>query len=154
MKLHREKIDINELLKKCVGEIQRTLKKHQLQLNLKPCPQVIADVNRIEQVVLNLISNAVKYSPEAARIDISTKKSEGKVLVSIQDFGIGMPEVTRKKVFERFFRDNDNTIPTSPGMGLGLFIAADIIKRHGGEIWVKSEQGKGSVFYFSLPVPL
>ncbi|HTE23522.1 chemotaxis protein CheB [Flavitalea sp.] len=154
MKLHREKIDINELIKKSVGEIQRTLKKHQLQLNLQPCPQVLADVNRIEQVVLNLISNAVKYSPEAAKIDISTRKSEDKVVVSIQDFGIGMPEVTRKKVFERFFRDNDNTIPTSPGMGLGLFIAADIIKRHGGEIWVESEQGKGSIFYFSLPVPL
>jgi two-component system CheB/CheR fusion protein len=154
MKLHREEIDINDLLKKCVGEIQRTLKKHQLQLNLNPCPHVIADVNRIEQVVLNLISNAVKYSPEFAKIDISTRKSEDKVVVSIQDFGIGMPEVTRKKVFDRFFRDNDNTIPTSPGMGLGLFIAADIVKRHGGEIWVKSEQGEGSIFYFSLPIPL
>ena len=93
-----------------------------MQLNLEPCPQVIADVNRIEQVVLNLISNAVKYSPEAAKIDIGTRKSKDRVIVSIKDFGIGMPEVTRKKVFERFFRDNDNTIPTSPGMGLGLVI--------------------------------
>ena len=65
-----------------------------------------------------------------------------------------MPDITRKKVFERFFRDNDNTIPTSPGMGLGLFIAADIVKRHGGDIWVESEQGQGSCFYFNLPIPL
>jgi len=154
MTLHREITDINELIKKSAAEIQRTSKKHQIKLLLHPCAEVLADVNRIEQVVFNLISNAVKYSPHAASIEIETKQDNNRIIVSITDFGIGMPELTRRKVFERFFRDNNNTIPTSPGMGLGLFIASDIVKRHGGEIGVKSEQGKGSTFYFSLPVPL
>jgi two-component system CheB/CheR fusion protein len=153
MQLAREKININQLIEKSAAEIQRGLKKHRLELNLEPCPDVLADVNRIEQVLLNLVSNAVKYSPEAPTIHISSRQEVGRILVSIRDFGIGMPEVTRRKVFERFFRDND-AIPTSPGMGLGLFIASDIIRRHGGEIWVESQQGKGSTFYFSLPVPL
>ena len=86
MKLHREKVDINELIKKSAGEIQRTLKKHRLQFNLQPCPQVLADVNRIEQVVLNLISNAIKYSPEAATIEINTRKSEDKVISKYPGF--------------------------------------------------------------------
>jgi len=154
MKLHREKTDINELIKRCTHEIERTLKKHRLKLILEPCPEILADINRIEQVLANLISNATKYSPEAPLIEITSKKEDQKVLISVRDFGIGMPAVTRKKVFERFFRDNENTSPASPGMGLGLFIAADIVKRHGGDIWVESEQGKGSCFYFNLPIPL
>ncbi|MHA4844200.1 chemotaxis protein CheB [Flavitalea antarctica] len=153
MQLSREKTNINLLIEKSAAEIQRGLKKHRLELNLQPCPDVLADVNRIEQVLLNLISNAVKYSPEAPIIHISTSLEGGRVLVSIRDSGIGMPEVTRRKVFERFFRDSE-AIPSSPGMGLGLFIASDIVRRHGGEIWVESQQGKGSTFYFSLPVPL
>jgi two-component system, chemotaxis family, CheB/CheR fusion protein len=102
--------------------------------------------------LINLVGNAIKYSPNGQRIIISTALNDGMVRVNIQDFGIGMSEDTRDKIFDRFFRARDNSVQTYPGLGLGLFIASDIIKKHGGEISVDSEKNKGTLIYFTLPL--
>jgi signal transduction histidine kinase len=102
--------------------------------------------------VLNLISNAIKYSPNANKINVTASFDEEKITVCVQDFGIGISPELQDKIFDRFFRSYDPAIQTYPGLGLGLYIAAGIIKRKKGNIWLKSKKGKGSTFCFSLPV--
>jgi signal transduction histidine kinase len=103
-------------------------------------------------VLENLISNAIKYSPNGNRVIVNLTSDAGQVTVSVQDFGIGMSDETRSKIFNRFFRDSDPTINTFPGLGLGLFITSEIIKNHNGKIWVNSTKNVGSEFFFSLPI--
>ncbi|MEO6849639.1 MAG: ATP-binding protein, partial [Mucilaginibacter sp.] len=110
-----------------------------------------ADRDRIGQVLINFLTNAVKYSPEATLIKVSSVIEGDNVVVSVEDAGIGISKNDQAKIFERFFRVEGKNEQTYPGFGIGLFIASEIIERHGGKIGVKSEPGKGSVFYFSLP---
>lgn len=110
----------------------------------------MCDEARIEQVLVNLIFNAVKYSPQADRVIVVVTEEDNRVVVSVQDFGLGIAEAEQKKVFDIFYRaKNKGTIE---GAGLGLFISAQIIESHQGHMWVTSEPGKGSTFYFSLPL--
>jgi signal transduction histidine kinase len=102
--------------------------------------------------LINLISNAIKYSPNADKVVVTSSSDEEKITVSVQDFGIGIAPELQEKVFERFFRVYDEKIKSFPGLGLGLYIAAEIIKRHGGNFSVKSQKNKGSVFVFTVPI--
>ena len=111
---------------------------------------IAADRQRIEQVLTNLLSNATKYSPDAKEVIVFTEKKKKELIVSVRDFGIGIPKEEQNKVFERFYRTKRNSILVS-GFGLGLYICRDIIKRHNGKIWVESEE-KGTSFHFSLPL--
>ncbi|MCS3796865.1 CheR family methyltransferase [Niastella sp. OAS944] len=150
--LQPEVFSINDQIIEIVELMQRTTAQHVIVNELQQLPAVKADRERIGQVLINLISNAIKYSPNSHRIIVSTALQNNQVKVSIQDFGIGMSEATRLRIFDRFFRASDNNIKTFPGLGLGLFIASDIIKKHGGEIGVESEREKGTLIYFTLPV--
>jgi signal transduction histidine kinase len=126
---------------------------HRLVRKLKAPRIVYADKERIGQVIENFITNAVKYSPSAKKIEISSRVKKNEILFSVQDFGIGIDGKKKNKVFEQFYRvtGKKGEINTFPGIGLGLFISAEIIAREKGKIWVESEKGKGSTFYFSLP---
>src|SRR5205085_6825058 len=104
-----------------------------------------------EQVITNLVTNAIKYSPGGGEVLIRSKSENGQLTVNIKDMGIGIPEELQGKVFDRFFRVSNPQIQTFPGMGLGLYISAGIIRRHGGTISVVSYEGKGSEFSFTLP---
>lgn len=152
--LHPETFDINTVIHEIADLMQRTTIQHVIVHELQSLPPVRADRERIGQVLINLLGNAIKYSPNGHRIVIRSELANKKIKVSIQDFGIGMSEETRQKVFERFFRSSDNNVQTFPGLGLGLFIAADIIKKHGGEIGVESEKEKGTLIHFMLPIQL
>jgi signal transduction histidine kinase len=110
-----------------------------------------ADKKRIAEVFTNLISNAIKYSPRGGDVIITTEKKQDGVEVSIKDNGIGIPENAQPKLFGKFFRAKNTQIDTYPGMGLGLYIASEIIKKHNGNMWVTSTLNKGSSFYFTLP---
>jgi signal transduction histidine kinase len=99
----------------------------------------------------NLISNAIRYSPDGGEIVISSEAVKGGVAVGIRDNGIGIPEELQDKVFDRFFRVTGSRRQTFPGTGLGLYISAGIIHRHGGAISVESRLNEGSVFHFTLP---
>jgi len=112
---------------------------------------VHADKNRIEQVVSNFLSNALKYSPHSDEIIIKTELKETSLRVAVKDFGIGIPKDKADYIFDRFFRVEESSHLFS-GLGLGLYISAEIIERHGGKIGVISEENKGSEFWFEIPL--
>jgi signal transduction histidine kinase len=111
---------------------------------------VEADRQRIEQVIINLVNNAVKYSPNANSVYIDLIREDSQVTVKIKDTGIGLEVEQQNKIFSKFYRANGNV--NIPGLGLGLFLSREIIKQHHGTISVKSEMGKGSEFFFIIPV--
>ena len=113
---------------------------------------VAADKYRIEQVLTNLLNNAVKYSPPSSQIHITIEQPDGAndIKIAIQDFGIGIPADKQEHLFDRYYRV-DYSSNQYTGIGLGLYISSEIIKRHKGQIGVNSEVGKGSTFWFTLP---
>jgi signal transduction histidine kinase len=111
-----------------------------------------ADHDKIGSVITNLISNAVKYSPKGKEIDIKCEVIGNRAQVSVKDEGMGLKPQDREKVFERYYRVESGHTQQISGFGIGLYLSAEIIRRHGGEIWVESESGIGSTFYFSLPL--
>lgn len=154
LKFDMKPFDLNEMVTEIADEMQGTVKTHTIELRLSDMPSVVADRNRIAQVAKNLISNAIKYSPKANKITITSAKSEDKATLCVEDFGIGIPKSQQAKLFTRFFRVNGDTLNTFPGLGLGLYISSEIIKQHSGTIFCRSEEGKGSTFCFSLPLNL
>ncbi|HMK18726.1 MAG TPA: PAS domain-containing protein [Chitinophagaceae bacterium] len=150
--LSKENFNINELISELSGDIQSTNSSHKIIFTPGIETSLFADKDRISQVLINLLVNAIKYSPKADKVIISTQLQTDHIIVSVQDFGIGIDTDDHKKVFERFYRVQGKNEKTFPGFGIGLFIAKEIISNHNGKIWVESEKDKGSVFYFSLPV--
>jgi PAS domain S-box-containing protein len=149
--LNYSMFDINILLKETLDSIQQLTSTHQIIFHKKEDKLIInADRGRIEQVIINLLTNAVKYSPGSQDIIIETQNNNGKIVVSIKDNGIGIPEEDLENIFSSFYRVRRLASAFS-GSGIGLHISSEIIKRHGGDIWVESKEGKGSTFYFSIP---
>jgi len=144
--------DFNSYLHEIIDDLQRTSAKHRLIEDFEPTGIVFADKDRIGQVVANLITNAIKYSPRSDKIIIHTSCQGGELHLCVQDFGIGIPENNLNKVFEQFYRVSGDVQHTFPGLGLGLYISSEIIQREGGRIWVKSKEGQGSIFCFALPL--
>jgi signal transduction histidine kinase len=114
-------------------------------------PPVLADRERIQEVVLNLLDNAVKYSPRGQRIRVTGKVTDDSVTVNVSDRGQGIPLREQKRIFERFQRLEGADVRRTQGAGLGLYICRAIVEAHGGQLWVHSELGRGSTFSFSLP---
>ncbi len=112
---------------------------------------VQGNADRLEQVVMNLVNNAVKYSPDKNEIIVRAVKDEDNVTVSVTDFGIGLSEADKRRIFERFFRVDSESSLTS-GLGIGLYISSEVIREHKGTIGVESELNKGAIFSFSLPL--
>ncbi len=144
--------DFNELVSETVEEAQRTTNNHHIVMELSTPVTIVADRDRIGQVLTNLLTNAIKYSPSADIINVKTTVTGDAVITSVQDYGMGIPKEKQSHIFERFFRVEGDERSTYPGLGLGLYIAAEFVKRHHGSIWVESEEGKGSTFSFSLPL--
>lgn len=144
--------DFNELVRETVEDLQRTTEQHKLVMNLEDIGIVYADKERLGQVMTNLISNAIKYAPGTDQIIIQSKLSDDEVTFCVEDFGMGIAEDKLKHVFEQFYRVSGEMQHTFPGLGLGLYISAEIIKREHGRIWVNSIEGKGSKFCFALPI--
>ncbi|TFF30416.1 PAS domain-containing protein [Mucilaginibacter psychrotolerans] len=144
--------DFNDVVRDNVQDLQHTTNKHTLEMDFAETGEVYSDKDRIGQVITNLITNAIKYSPHSDRIIISTKIEGADAVVRVQDFGIGIPDDKKDRVFEQFYRVSGSKQHTFPGLGLGLYISSEIIKREGGKMWVNSVEGKGSTFCFSLPV--
>jgi PAS domain S-box-containing protein len=151
LKMANKNFLVDEVIKQLVEELQLTT-KHKIILKGHTGKQLKGDKERIGQVLTNLITNAIKYSPNADKVIITVGVKKSEVVVSVQDFGIGITQEYHERIFERFFRVTDADEGTFPGMGIGLYISQEIVKRHGGKLWVKSTIGKGSTFYFSLPL--
>ncbi len=143
--------DFNHLVADIVDDMQKINPDFRIKFNSDGKIKLFGDVDKIGQVVNNLINNAIKYAPGTDEIIINSGiKGEG-VQLSVQDFGIGIPLEDQPHIFEQFYRVNGDSQSTFPGMGIGLYICAEIISRQGGKIWVNSTPGKGSTFYFWLP---
>ena len=151
LKFREENYNMNELITEVAEEMQRASKTHKIILELGEETEIYGDRYRIGQVITNLLSNAIKYSPGAGKVIVSSKTDKGTVAVCVEDFGIGIKESLIEKVFDKFFRVTEPLLNTFPGLGLGLFIAAEIVKRQGGTMSVTSTEGKGSSFCFTLP---
>ena len=141
---------LDELLKECVEEIQNDSAKHKIIIEGYRNIEVHADRNRLEQVIINLISNAIKYSPDADKVVVSIEKADEGIKVSVKDFGIGIPKDKLPMIFDRFYRVDENS-QRYAGLGLGLYISAEIIRQHNGHIDIESTVGKGSSFWFVIP---
>jgi len=151
LQFHESSFDFNELVNDIIDEMQLTTTKHHIAKNVGAIKIINGDRDRIGQVITNLVSNAIKYSPHAEKIIVVIKSDKKNITLAVQDFGIGIPKKNQDKVFDRFFRGGDAE-DTFAGLGLGLFIASEIVKRHRGRIWVDSTVGAGSTFCFTLPL--
>ncbi len=156
LQFEQEEYMFHALVEEIVGELQHTTERHTIKIRSNKPVTVFGDRERTGQVITNLLSNAIKYSPYADTIEvateIATEIAPECVTLSVRDSGVGIPEDNKDKVFEQFFRVSGPRKETFPGLGLGLYISSEIIKRQGGKIWVESTEGKGSTFYFSLPL--
>lgn len=150
LEYHPTTFDMNELLEEVIEEMKMITTSHTFRFQKSGKNEITADRDRIHQVLINLLSNAVKYSPASDTIVVSKTVSKTKMKISVQDFGVGIPAEKISYVFDRFFRAESNG--AYPGLGLGLYIASEIIKRHEGAITVNSAVGKGSTFTFTLPL--
>jgi len=151
LEFSRHKFNLTELVNQCVENSGIMYPMFSIKKEFQPNIIVMGNEERIEQVFMNLINNAVKYSPENKNIIVSIESDGSLATVSVTDFGVGMSKQDQKFVFERFYRVNGNDVLT-PGLGMGLYIASEIIKEHKGEIKVKSKPNEGCVFTFSLPL--
>lgn len=150
--LNEQTFEINDLLNEVVEEVMLITANHNFVVMPSPKVSVKADRDKIGQVINNFLTNAVKYSPKGKNIDISCKESNGNIQVSVKDQGIGIKPQDQEKLFDRYYRIESVQNQTISGFGLGLYLSAEIIHRHKGKVWVESEMGKGSTFYFSLPL--
>lgn len=148
----KKKFDLGKLIKKIVMDFQYITEIHQIKIIGEINVTIKGDQERVGQVLINLLTNAIKYSPLGREVIIRSNVNKKSVTVSIQDFGLGIPKSKQKHVFDKYFQVNEDSEVGKHGFGLGLYITSEIVKRHGGEIWVESSKDKGSTFYFSLPL--
>jgi signal transduction histidine kinase len=145
-----ENTGLNSFIKEVVSVMKNILPHHEVIINLPTEVNVKIDKLRMEQVFSNLIGNAAKYSGKNTRIKIDTLLEGQFIKIAINDQGIGMSKDSIKSIFDKFYRDKD-VVTTHSGLGMGLYIASKIINDHGGNIWVESESGTGSTFFFTIP---
>ena len=127
--------------------------KHEFTLEfLTPVPEIRGDRGRIEQVLINMVSNAIKYTRDGGKVKITAGAKDGKVWCSVRDNGIGIPKQDVDRVFDRFYRVDKARCRESGGTGLGLSIANEIVSRHNGNIQLESKAGRGTVITVALPV--
>ncbi len=153
LKLDRQSTSILKLMEEVVAEAKLRAPSHEIVLKpIKRLPIVDIDGRRIRQVLDNIIDNAIKYSEEGTKVVIETRLMGSELQVSIADQGIGIPTEDLERVFDRMYRIEQRLTPEIGGAGLGLAICKGLVQEHGGRIWVESKLGKGSTFYFTLPI--
>jgi PAS domain S-box-containing protein len=146
-----ENFDIRHVVNDAIDLISHANRHYQVALYTEaPELYISGDAHRIEQVMVNLLSNAIRYSPGGDRVEVYMSQEPGIVKIGIRDFGLGIPSDKLGHVFSRFYRISD-TSPNVSGLGIGLYLSHEIVTRHHGNIWAESEPGVGSTFWFTLP---
>lgn len=144
--------DMNKLIADCITELLQSNINHTVVFNGTDVLNVNADREKTNQVISNFLSNAVKYSAKGSKITIKSHIANGDIQVAVTDEGVGIRHKDQKKVFQRFYRVDNEKIKNVSGFGIGLYLSSEIVQCHNGKIWVESTEGLGSTFYFSLPV--
>ena len=148
--LRREPVDLGEIVHEALTRARTQGTRHALRIEAPRSPIVgFWDRDRLEQVLDNLIGNAIKYSPQGGEIVIRVEATDAEARVSVEDQGIGIAADALPRLFERFYQGQDPGVST--GLGLGLYIARMLVESHGGRIWAESEPGQGSTFVIALP---
>lgn len=146
-------VDLDPLLHEAIGVFSAEQARHPFQFAVQaPLPLVHADPNRVRQVLRNLLSNAIKYTPGGGTVSVGARREGEEVLVWITDRGIGIPAEALPKLFTKFFRVDNAATRQIGGTGLGLALVKEILTAHQGRVWVESTLGKGSTFFFTLPL--
>jgi PAS domain S-box-containing protein len=147
--------DIVSICQSVIDALKEMIEQKKLKLTFekeKDLPKVKVDVEKISLAIQNLLENAIKYNKVEGEIKINLKKKNNEIEFSIKDTGIGIPENQKNRLFTKFFRGSNALKTDTEGSGLGLFIVKNVIEAHGGRIWFESEEGKGTTFYFTLPI--
>jgi PAS domain S-box-containing protein len=150
-KFNDKEFSLDELIAQTVDDLRPSIPNYNLIIRGKSKKNLYADPERIHQVLINLILNAVRYSPTSDKVIIRVLADKKQVIIGIRDFGIGISKENQQRIFDRFFQVNSPKKELS-SIGLGLDISAGIVKHYGGTIWVKSTEGRGSTFCFTLPL--
>lgn len=150
--LHLQRFDLGDLAAEVVARLQPTAPRHRLLLERTGPLPVVADRDRIDEVLVNLLDNAIKASTKGGDIETRVHAVGNEAIVSVKDYGVGIPAEKQPHIFERFFQAHAGTPYERGGMGIGLYLSREVITRHGGRIWFQSEPGHGSTFFFSLPL--
>jgi PAS domain S-box-containing protein len=151
IEVHNEPFTIDKTIRDTVESLSLATPNYNIVLSGATDAVILGDELQISQVINNLISNAIKYSPGAEKVDVHVSRVGDFVKVSVIDYGMGISPQDKKKIFERFFRARDIQ-KKFPGLGIGLYISHEIVANHKGTLWVESEIGKGSTFSFTLPI--
>ena len=166
LKLNLQEVSVNELIDHCANtfalaaeakgvSLQNKLESKDKHEELGTILKVRCDQDRVHQVLSNLMSNAIKFVPERdGKIEIDAELSEERrfVIFSVKDNGIGIPTEHQSRLFNKFYQVDTSLTRNAGGTGLGLTIAKGLVEAHGGRLWIQSEEGKGSIFFFSIPV--
>jgi signal transduction histidine kinase/DNA-binding response OmpR family regulator len=151
MKMNMKAFNFGKMLNNTAEIIRQTYPDYELNYSAIPPVEVYGDEIRLEQVLINFLSNAIKYSPDKKKIELDAKVVPGKnLLVKVKDDGVGIPKKDQPFIFDKFYRTEESS-KNFQGLGIGLYISADILERHNAVYGVESEPGQGSVFYFSIP---
>jgi PAS domain S-box-containing protein len=152
LKLRFGHVDLPALAEGVVEKLRPQTSKHTFSLDFPPgFPTVPGDSERLEEVLTNLVGNAIKYSPRGGLIRVGGLVEPGQVVVTVSDEGVGVPPEEQERIFDRFYRVAGDLGSGTPGVGLGLYLCKAVVEAHGGRIWVESEPGRGASFIFTLP---
>jgi signal transduction histidine kinase len=153
LKLNKISTDVSSHIQAAVYEAKLRAPKYQISSKLEEkMPKVNIDGKRIRQVLDNLLDNSIKYSQQGSEIIVEAWRKDKELVISVADQGIGIPAEEFDKVFDRMYRIEQRLSQDPGGMGLGLSLCKALVEGHGGRIWVESEVGRGSTFYFSIPI--
>ncbi|HUT67724.1 MAG TPA: ATP-binding protein, partial [Dehalococcoidales bacterium] len=153
LSLYAEEINVRKSVQFAINEVKRQTSSHQFVVDLpKDIPPVYADELRLERILYNLLENAVRYSPTGSRIRVSARPDGEHLVIGVSDSGPGITPSDQGKLFEPFQRLEESRSGRTRGVGLGLLVCRRLVEAHGGRIWVESEPGHGSTFFFTMPL--
>ena len=153
MKIRPEPVDLKPLIDEVIERFSVQTLRHTFVKDLpEELPLAYADPKRVRQILDNLVSNAIKYSPDGGIVRIGAWSNGRALTVYVADQGVGIPPEEQGKLFKRFYRIDSSERRTTKGTGLGLYLVKSLVEAQGGRVWVHSEPGKGSTFFFTLPI--
>jgi signal transduction histidine kinase len=154
-KIYMQPTDLVEAIRGLIKEKANQVKQKRLKITFtteqEPFPSVKSDPNKIKQALGNILSNAISYTPEGGSVNIDLKTTNGDIMCTVMDSGVGIPKDQQKNVFSKFFRGTNVLKFETVGTGLGLYITKAFIEGSGGKIWLESEENKGTTIFFTLP---